>query len=64
MGIVRDDVGLADFTTKPRLHKIILIICTCNTVRTWVFFSSLLLWYFAHTKIYNFDFRIRGLVVK
>ena len=52
------------FTTKPRLHKIIHIIWTYNTVRTWVFFTSLFLWDSAHAKICKFDFRIRGLVVK
>ena len=52
------------FTTKPRLHKIIHIIWTYNTVCMWVFFTSLFLWDSAHAKICKFDFRIRGLVVK
>ena len=60
---MHDDVWLANFTTKPRLHKIIHIIWTCNTVRTWVFFTTSLLWYLAQAKIYKFDFRIRGLAV-
>ena len=64
MGLMRDDVWLANFTTKPRLHKIIHVIWTCNNVRTWGFLSSFLLWDIAHAKIYKFDFRIRGLVVK
>ena len=40
------------------------ITLTYNTVRTWVFFTFLLLWDLPHAKIYKFDFRIRGLVVK
>ena len=54
------------FTTKlkPHLHKIIHIIWTCNTIGTWVFFTSLFLWDGAQAKIYEFDFGIEGLVVK
>ena len=40
------------FTTKPRLHKVIVIIWTWNTVRRWFFFTSLL-WHLAHVKIYK-----------
>ena len=39
------------FTTKPRLHKIIVhIIWTYDTVRTEVFLSTLLLWELAHAE--------------
>ena len=57
------DYGICSkFETDPRLHKIIHMIWTCNTVRKRVFFPSLLLWDLAQPKIYKFQ--IRALVVK
>ena len=57
IGLVHDDIMYAQkFTTKPGFHRIIHIIWTCNTVRTWVSFTSLFLWDSGQAKIYKFDF--------
>ena len=63
-GLVDDYVTCSKIHHQSSFDKIIHIIWTCNTVRTWVFFTSLFLWDSVQTKIYKFDFRIRGLVVK
>ena len=44
VGLMHNYEICSRFTTKLGLHKIIHIIWTWNTVRTWVFFTSLLLW--------------------
>ena len=61
---MHDDGICSKLTTKPRLHKLIHIIWTCNIVCTWVFFTILLFWDLDHAKIYKFDLQIRGLVLK
>ena len=58
IGLMHDYGICSKFTTKPRLHKIVHIIWTCNTVHTSVFFTSLFLWHLKHAKILKFDFRI------
>lgn len=44
------------FTTKPRFGDIFSNLRCPYVVFTWVFFSSFLLWWLAHGKIYNFHY--------
>ena len=61
---MRDYVTRSKFTTKPRLHYNFSHPLHVHTVHTWVFFKIVLLWDLVHAKIYKFEIRKRGLVVK
>ena len=49
-------VTCSKFTTKPRYGDIFSNLRCPYVVFTWVFFSSFLLWWLAHGKIYNFHY--------
>ena len=61
---MHDYVSSQKFTTKPRLHEILVNLWHVHTVYTWILFSSLVFWEFVHDKIFKFRLRKRGLVAK
>ena len=58
--LTRDDGTCSKITTMPRLHKIIHVIWTCNTVRASVFFTDLFLWDSAQAKFTSLIFQIEA----
>ena len=61
---MQDYIRCSKLTTKPRMHLFFSHPLDVHTVRTWVFFPIVLLRVLFQAKIYKFEIRKRGLVVK